>query len=481
MSVLPVPQQSPTLVDRILEVIRSTESGGNYQAVNQNEAPSVAASGAYQFIGSTWRSVAARSGVPNATQYQRAVDAPPDVQDAVARWYVQSILDANGGNPDAVWSTWYVGGYNPGNLDYVPSPGAGNHTTVRQYIQIQSNKLNNLDPNFQPTATGTGASNAGQPVSSAATGPGNFQINLGAGGGQVTSSGSQGSNAANTGEVPVYGWMQALHNIPEVGQLLDQATLENWSADKLEAEITNTNWWRTTEPTIRQWSALQASDPAGAQQQVTNLSGAVKRMGGALGITLSDAQSATIAENALKMGWSPDSQELKNAIIGEANFAPGTTPEGTIGLSQQQVKQLAASYLTPISDQQAQDFSLRLARGEISTDGLTVHFQQAAKGRFSWMADEIDAGFTPSDLLDSQKQAIAKTLEIDPETIDLANDSKWWPVVDVADTNGKHRSMTISEAARWARNQNDYQYTDQAREAAFGLSDYLSQSFGMRK
>lgn len=138
-------------IEDILGVIRSTESGNNYTAINGSENPAVAASGAYQFIGSTWRSVAARSGVQGATTFSRAVDAPPDVQDAVARWYVQSILDANGGNSDAVWSTWYVGGYDPTHLDYVPA--GANSMTVRDYINTQRTKLNG--GNFDPTQGNT--------------------------------------------------------------------------------------------------------------------------------------------------------------------------------------------------------------------------------------------------------------------------------------------------------------------------------------
>ena len=54
----------------IAACIRKYESGGNYQAQN----PSSSASGAYQFIDSTWRSLTGRS--------DRAKDAPPSVQDA---------------------------------------------------------------------------------------------------------------------------------------------------------------------------------------------------------------------------------------------------------------------------------------------------------------------------------------------------------------------------------------------------------------
>lgn len=61
------------LPDQLVK-IRYCESGGNYSAQN----PTSSASGAYQFLDSTWR------GLPAAQGYARAKYAPPAVQDAAA-------------------------------------------------------------------------------------------------------------------------------------------------------------------------------------------------------------------------------------------------------------------------------------------------------------------------------------------------------------------------------------------------------------
>lgn len=66
--------------------IRKHESHHNYDAEN----PVSTASGAYQFIDSTWRGNA--KWVKGAKQYRRASDAPPHVQDAV---FIHSVK--NGG------------------------------------------------------------------------------------------------------------------------------------------------------------------------------------------------------------------------------------------------------------------------------------------------------------------------------------------------------------------------------------------------
>jgi cell wall-associated NlpC family hydrolase len=127
-------------VQAILEVTRRNESGGDYAA----EAGGSTASGAYQFIDSTWRSVATSSGVPGATEYAHAADAPAEIQDAVAAWHVREILDQHGGNVDAVFAVWYVGHYDPAELDYVPSPGAGNRATVRDLIETRASQVDEM-------------------------------------------------------------------------------------------------------------------------------------------------------------------------------------------------------------------------------------------------------------------------------------------------------------------------------------------------
>lgn len=117
------------LRERILATIRTLESGGNYRA----RARGSTASGAYQMLDSTWRHYA--RFVPGAGRYQRAADAPAALQDSVAWVMVQDILRRNGGRIEAIGPSWYVGRYDPTNMDYVPKPEAGNRLTVREYQQ----------------------------------------------------------------------------------------------------------------------------------------------------------------------------------------------------------------------------------------------------------------------------------------------------------------------------------------------------------
>lgn len=110
-------------IDTILGTIRRLESGGNYTA----RARGSTASGAYQFLDSTW------SGYGG---YTAAWQAPPAVQDAAAAEHVSGILAAHSGDVASVPLVWYIG-YVPSpaspDWDSIPYPSAGNVLTPREY------------------------------------------------------------------------------------------------------------------------------------------------------------------------------------------------------------------------------------------------------------------------------------------------------------------------------------------------------------
>jgi hypothetical protein len=102
-------QQTPVsdVVGKVMSTIRGRESRGDYTILNKSGS---SASGAYQFIDGTWRSLAKKYNI--GTEYSRAYLAPPNIQDAVAARYVEEILKANGGDVSKVPVVWYSGNPN---------------------------------------------------------------------------------------------------------------------------------------------------------------------------------------------------------------------------------------------------------------------------------------------------------------------------------------------------------------------------------
>jgi hypothetical protein len=114
--------RAPQHLQDILLTIRLVESGDRYE-VPPNRG---GASGAYQYIDSTWA---------NYGGFPRAYLAPPHIQDERALEHVEAILDTWKGDVSMVPVIWYYprAATDPKLMDEVPLPHAGNRLTVREY------------------------------------------------------------------------------------------------------------------------------------------------------------------------------------------------------------------------------------------------------------------------------------------------------------------------------------------------------------
>ena len=88
----------PDGIDAFMRALRDVESSGDYGAIGV-ATPWGHATGAYQFLDSTWGGYAG---------YARAADAPPEVQDQRARELMQEYYNQFG-DWDSVAAAWYSG------------------------------------------------------------------------------------------------------------------------------------------------------------------------------------------------------------------------------------------------------------------------------------------------------------------------------------------------------------------------------------
>jgi hypothetical protein len=149
-------------IQEVLATIRTRESGGNYQA----QAPGSSASGAYQFIDSTWQSLTKKYGI--GQEYNKAKDAPPEIQDSVAAKYVQEILKQNGGDVSKVPLVWYTG--NAQGKMSSQALAANNGLTAETYQQKWMDTYNKVSTGTAvtstpvPSSTGTKVNNTSRDV-----------------------------------------------------------------------------------------------------------------------------------------------------------------------------------------------------------------------------------------------------------------------------------------------------------------------------
>lgn len=270
-----------------------------------------------------------------------------------------------------------------------------------------------------------------------------------------------------------YGALGALFNIPELTPILTQAVQNGWSANLIQTKLMQTTWWKTTTASQRQWDQLVAEDPASTKSQVDSLVGNISTMLTKEGASMPAGTLQTLATTMLRNGIT-DQTTIQRMALAQAQANPNGG--GLLGVDAGQIKATAAQYGLPMTDQVAAQYAQQIEAGTADHNTVGDVLKNQAKAAYAHFAPQIDAGYTVRQILDPQIQAVAQNLEVSPNDINLL-DPKWSNLASVSD-NGTTRSMTLSEATQFARQQPEYRKTASAMSQAAALGQQLLTTFG---
>jgi hypothetical protein len=273
-----------------------------------------------------------------------------------------------------------------------------------------------------------------------------------------------------------YGSMAGYINDPTLGPILLQAGREGWTPEKMQAAVMQTDWWKNTAASQRAYDVLTNTDPATANNQVIEMQSKLAMLSSQEGLPLNEAQLHQLATQFVRNGTT-DQALIKQQVVAQAQYNPSGYV-GTLGAMVSSVKQQAAQYLVPLSDQTAFNWAKQIDMGTQTADGFNSYVRQVAKGQFGDLADQIDLGLTPRQLIDPQIQQAAQLLEVDPDSINPM-DQKFSPIISYADpATNKNRPMTLAETAKYIKGLPDWAKTDQANQAAASLGSQILKTFG---
>lgn len=287
---------------------------------------------------------------------------------------------------------------------------------------------------------------------------------------------------ASTEEIlSLYPQYEFLLHHPEIGKVLRKAADEGWDGVKLEAALHETKWWKATWPSMRRWEAIDKVDPGGAKNERAQADFELRQMVDRLGIQMNDAEVRYISEFWLRHGkdewWLLDNL---GAWVRKHPRRVDLRKGGELAGRVATMKELAAEYLVPLDDATARQWALDEWTGAKSTEWFQSYFVNQSKKRFTFIEDELDRGMTVREYFTPVVNAVAQELEMAPNQINLM-DSKWSQIVSAIDDDGKYRPMTVTEAQRWAREQEEYQFTQGADDKAAALETTLLQRMGVMR
>lgn len=289
------------------------------------------------------------------------------------------------------------------------------------------------------------------------------------------------NNLAGASEREVIDWIYAnmplsmarLLDVPELQRaIIDAARRPDATPESLLAAVEGTEWWRSRSDSMREFDALLATDPTEFNAQVDRRMAELIPEWEAYGV---DGDIRQTAINSMRLGYNSDQIRL---IMAEAlqRESSATGLDGQGAADADALQQIAREeYLTRIDRQTAERWAIRAVRqGASIEDEWRSYLATVASSRFGI---QPGSGVTPADVMAPVKAAIAESLEMSADAIDLL-DPRWVDVLQVEGTDGRFRPMTQYEAIQWARSRPEFQRTGLAVRETASLADTIGRAFG---
>lgn len=276
-----------------------------------------------------------------------------------------------------------------------------------------------------------------------------------------------------------YPQFAAFYNHPELGALLQEAVDNGYDAVTLQGKLHNTAWWQENWSDARQLEVLKATDPAEFWARHGQTTYEVQALLRQLGVdnTRWPSLAGDLANEWLKRGkddWFLFS-ELGNILAKNPSMVGNF---GDLAARKAKYQQYASEMLLDYSDAALTSMAIANWRNMDSDDAIQNRLRVEAMRRFGHLQDELERGLTVRQIASPMVNAVARTLEMNPDEIDL-NDPTWRQLIDFKDQDtGKQRSMTTTEAERMARKQTAFETTKLARDEAHGMALKVMENMG---
>lgn len=422
--------------NQFFAAIAQQESGGSYSAtgsyVNGDRAY-----GKYQVMGAnipSWtRKYYGKSLTPSQFLANHAA------QEAVARGVLQSYFNKYGARGAA--AAWYSG--NPNLSESTKSQPGG--PSIKAYVDSVM------------------AIAAGKPAG------GSSDI-----GGVVTPSLSAAELAEQYGFVSSF-----LNSNPELKTLFQKAVAGTWSADKFQASLRNTKWWKTHSDHERQYLLQLKADPATAKQVLQQATTHIQQLAAQLGVANTayvKKQLSAAAYDVVAKGWSDD--QLRN-FLGQYVYFYSGNPKGEGGDDWNQLHSYAYSQGVTMSGDWYGTASRAVVRGTSSLQDFKSQIDKIAKAQFPQWQKQIDGGQTVSDLAQPYMQSMAQILELPGGSINLLDPTIKKAMSFTDPKTGQKGAMPLWQFENTLRSDPRWKGTQNAQDSLMQVGHQVLTDFGL--
>lgn len=276
-----------------------------------------------------------------------------------------------------------------------------------------------------------------------------------------------------------YGLTSAMINSSkELKALFARAVSKGYSAERFQAELKNTKWWRTQSNTLREYLTLKYTDPATWKQNIRagyakyNALAVATGTGNQMHGNTPTKWLKAITYKGVALGWSDE--RIKN-WIGQYLHLQGGVMTGEAGEVFDQLHELAYNN----GQRPTSDWYLKAVKGIIggiyTMETAQGRLREQAAAQFPGFAEQIRAGQSALSLAQPYVSSVAQLLELPETDVDLFNKH----VSNAMKKGDAKTPYSIWQFENDLRADPLWRKTNNARENMFQVAHQVARDFGM--
>lgn len=271
-----------------------------------------------------------------------------------------------------------------------------------------------------------------------------------------------------------YGFNLAFMNSdPDLKKLFAAATSGGveyaWSQDQFTAALQNTNWFKKHSEAWRN-AAFESVGPNATEfkSKTADIRSNLADSAAKMGAVLSDAELDKLTHNVQWLGW--DASQQSNFLGGYVDVAHSGPLKGQYlgeaGANADALRKTANANGYKLSDSQLQQWNQAIGKGDQTVANYGDFMRRQAALMFPSFSDELHAGSDMTDVANPYINAMADTLELNPNTINLQDPTLRKALSTTDPKTGKPAAMGIADFEQSLRNDARWQTTTNAKQTA---------------
>ena len=245
-------------------------------------------------------------------------------------------------------------------------------------------------------------------------------------------------------------------------------------------DVIGSTWWQDNDTYVREAFAQRTTDPDTYKGRIEDAANAVRQQALQIGAPLDEATVNILAEQFVTQGW--DRPERAYRLTDELNKRVGPNAEGRMfgqaGNLIDNLRQAATRNGLTFSPDYYNSALTSVNSGLTDEAYWLRQIREEAASYWPSYGEQIRAGLDVMQLASGYMNVMARTLEIDPNSISL-NDPFIRKATTGIDEAGNPRPMSLWEFEQDLRNDPRWMNTNQATKSMSDIGTSILQRFGI--